>query len=179
MLTQVQAAFESQPPETVVFVIKGRTWGSGLNFLAETLKRSPRHFDYWLTCCDDTVPHPGWFEAARAVVDAGEMPAQRYFTRGGFPLHDFDDAEDGTELPWSRGYLLTPELYERVGPFLDATWYVDFDYSERLSAAGIPIVACDGYTFTHLDGDRDWHTAVVDDQERRLWEASREARGVA
>jgi GT2 family glycosyltransferase len=82
-------------------------------------------------------------------------------------------------LPWSRGYLLTPAIYEKVGPFIDASWYVDFDYSERLIAAGIPIVACDGYSFTHLDGERDWHTAVVDDQERRLWEASREARGVA
>jgi GT2 family glycosyltransferase len=175
MLSQVRARFFNGDvhPGGIIEVLTntGDTWGEGLNQLAKIARG-----DYWLTCCDDTVPKPGWFGPARAMVDAGIMPAQRYFDVNDEPLHEYDLAPHGTPLPWSRGYLLTPEIYSVVGKFIDASWQVDLDYSERLIECGYEIQACDGYAFTHLDGERDWLTDEVAEHERRLYAEARARR---
>ena len=87
-------------------------------------------------------------------------------------MHPVDEIPGGVPVGWCRSFLLTREIYERVGPFIDATWYADWDYSERLVAAGIPIVSCDGFAFTHLDGPRGWLTAAEDARQRAEYEAS-------
>jgi GT2 family glycosyltransferase len=157
-----------------VAVIDGYTWGEGLNQLA---KRASG--DYWLCICDDTLPWPGWFEAAKAKVDAGFTPASRYFQPTGEPLHPSDMIPDGEIVPWCRSFLLTPEIYDEVGPFIDTTWYADTDYSERLRASGREIVGCDGFCFTHLNGERDWLTAEEQARELLEYQKSHERQGIS
>ena len=69
-------------------------------------------------------------------------------------------------------------IYAKVGPFIDATWYADWDYSERLVKAGYPIIATDGFAFTHLHGPRSWLTQAEDERQRREYEASHIRQGL-
>lgn len=169
LLVQVEQAFYAQHGAAVeVLTVAGLTWGAGLNQLARRAEG-----DYWSCCCDDTVPVPGWFDAARPLVDAGLTPASRYLHPDGSPLHPVDAQAHGTPVSWCRSFLLTPEIFAEVGEFLDCTWYADIDYSERLEASGRRIVACDGYAFTHLAGERDWLTREEEDRSRELYESTR------
>jgi len=174
MLHQVKTACEQTVPGCEVLVVYGFSWGEGLNQLATVAKG-----DYWSCCCDDTVPLPGWFDAGRARLDAGMEPASRYFNADGTPLHAIDDAPDGLPIGWCRSFLITPQMYDAVGPFIDATWYADWDYSERLVAAGWPIVATDGFAFTHLHGSREWLTPEEDRRQRAEYELSHLRQGIA
>lgn len=167
MLAQVVAACEQTVPGCEVLTIRGFSWGEGLNRLAKKATGK-----YWSCCCDDTIPLDGWFEAGRARLDEGAEPASRYFTMEGTPVHPIDEAPDGLAIGWCRSFLLTPALYAQIGPFIDATWYSDWDYSERLVAAGWPIVATDGFSFMHLDGKRGWLTPEEDARQKLEYEAS-------
>lgn len=169
MMEQVVNAFARQSTEVEILPITGYSWGQGLNELSKAATG-----DYWLCACDDTVPHEGWFEAGRAMLDNGAMPASRYLNPDGSPLHPLDAASHGTELGWCRSFLLTPTLYARIGPFINTTWFADIDYSERLIAAGVPILACDGFAFTHLDGAREWRTEAEAGREKAEYERSQQ-----
>jgi len=173
MLHEVKTACEQTAPGCEVLVVYGYSWGEGLNQLATVAKG-----EYWSCCCDDTVPLPGWFDAGRARLDAGSEPASRYFNPDGSPLHPIDDAPDGLPIGWCRSFLITPQIFAEVGPFIDATWYADWDYSERLVKAGYPIIATDGFAFTHLDGPRGWLTPEEDERQRREYEASHIRQGL-
>ncbi len=168
LLAEVTDAFEAQGVD--VFTIEGHTWGQGLNEIAWHVASD---FDYLSCACDDTVPHPGWFTAARELLDEGLTPASRYFHPGGEPLNpDADLLPHRAPMAWCRSFPLTPELFAAVGPFIDATWYADIDYSERLAAIGRPVVACDGFSFTHISDERDWRTLEVAEAELAAYEAS-------
>lgn len=168
LLAQVAAAFRETVPGCEVMRVGGHSWGAGLNHLALFAKGS-----YWLTACDDILPEPGWFEPARAMVDQGLTPATRYFNLEGQPLRPgTDDAPHGAPIDWCRSFLLTPAIFEEVGEFMDATWWADIDYSERLSASGRPVTACDGFRFTHLDGPRGWLTKAEEKRQHDLYEAT-------
>jgi len=174
LLAQVFEALHETVPDAQVLVLEGVTWGEGLNRLAERATGA-----YWSCCCDDTVPLPGWFEAGRTMLDEGYEPCSRYLNPDGSPLRPgTDDMAHGSPVAWARSFLLTPAIFAQVGPFLDATWYADIEYSERLHAAGWHILACDGFSFTHLDGERDWQTPEENAREQALYDASREARAV-
>ncbi len=177
LLELVREAFVEQGVQPLI--VEGRTWGEGLNELAYAVADQ---YDYLSCACDDTVPHPGWFAAARALVDEGLTPASRYVHPGGEPLNpDADLLPHRAPMAWCRSFLLTPAIFLEVGPFIDATWYADIDYSERLAAAGRPVVACDGFSFTHISAERDWRTADVAAAELAAYEASvaRRAAGAA
>lgn len=176
LLARVREALDAQFSRENVEVLEvvGYTWGEGLNRLAEVAQG-----DYWACLCDDTVPLPGWFHAGRTTLDSGCMPASSYVTVTGDPLRPgWDDAPHGTRLDWCRSFLLTPALYGEVGPFIDATWWADIDYSERLVKHGWPILACDGYRFTHLDGERDWNTPEENERQRLAYEESHRRQGI-
>lgn len=173
MLARVKEAIYAEHPDAQIFVVENSSWGKGLNFAAELATGR-----YWSCCCDDTVPQPGWFEAGRAMLDTGVEPASRYFNVDGSPVHPVDLMPHGEPVGWCRSFLLTPEMYREVGPFIDATWYSDWDYSERLVAAGYPILACDGFAFTHLDGSREWNTPAEDARQRAEYEASHRRQGI-
>lgn len=170
MLAQVEEAFERENPDAEVIVCEGVSWGAAMNEMAEVASGR-----YLLTACDDTLPRPGWFGAARAMVDQGVQPACRFYELDGSITPTWpglDGCAHGTPVPWTRLMLLTPEILDRVGPLIDASWYVDIDYANRMRAAGIEILACDGYEFTHLDGARDWKTPEEDARCRREFERS-------
>lgn len=172
MLRIVSCAHVAQHPDCEILTTTGYSWGEGLNQLAKKAKG-----DYWLCACDDILPHQGWFYAARAVVDQGLTPATRYWDMDEEPLRPgTDDAVGGSRVDWCRSFLLTEEIYSDVGPLIDATWYADVDYSERLRESGREIIACDGFSFTHLDGDRDWLTEAEDHRQWRLYQESQEVR---
>jgi hypothetical protein len=172
MLAQVVEGFEADTVEVEVLTCEGRSWGGGVNELAGGARGG-----YWLTCCDDTVPLPGWFRNARVMLDGGAMPASRYLDLEGRGLKpEIDEAPHGTPLPWSRSFLWTPGLYERLGPMLDLTWWTDIEYSERIVDAGIPIRACEGFSFTHLAGERTWLTDEEHDRQRETYEQARAAK---
>ena len=173
MLRIVTCAYVAQHPDAEILTCEGFSWGYGLNELA------PKASGEYLLCgCDDTLPHAGWFEAGRAMLDAGQEPASRYFRQDGAPLHDRDVQAHGTAVGWCRSFLLTPAIFREVGPFIDATWYADGDYSERLETAGWPIVAGDGFAWTHLDGERDWQTEERGAYELERYMDSHRARGI-
>lgn len=155
-----------------ILTVEGCSWGEGLNVLAEQARGQ-----YWSCACDDTEPSdPIWFSAARAMLDSGLTPASRYFNVAGEPLRPgTDDAPHGTPIAWCRSFLLTPAIFREVGPFLDATWWTDIQYSERLHAAGRPVTACEHYSFTHLDGPRDWLTKDEENRQRELYEEAARA----
>jgi len=166
LLAQVLHALHEQfrPDELQVLMVSGLSWGAGLNELAKHATG-----EYWACMCDDTVPHPGWLEAGVSMLAGNVQPSSRYLHPDGSPLRPgTDDAPHGSNVAWCRSFLLTRYLYGQVGPFIDATWYADIDYSERLIRYGMPILACDGYSFTHLDGDRDWLTG--EEAARQLFE---------
>lgn len=174
MLRQVIDAVYDTVPDVEVLLETGVSWGEGLNRMVA--RASGR---YLSCCCDDTVPLPGWFEAGRAMLDQGVMPASRYLHPDSEPLRrGWDDAPHGTRVDWCRSFLLTPGLYFKVGAFIDATWYADIDYSERLVKAGWPIHACDGFAFTHLGGIRDWHTPERDLYEQEQYVTSHRRQGL-
>lgn len=173
MLRVVECTYAAQHSKAEILTVEGFTWGSGLNELAKKAKG-----DYWLCATDDTLPHVGWFDAGRGFVDFHKQPASRYFDQAGTPLHGRDSAPHGLAVEWCRSFLLTPAIYAAVGPFIDATWYADVDYSERLEAAGWPITACDGYAWTHLDGERDWQTEEESARELECYLESHRVRGV-
>lgn len=168
MLAQVIAAYSAEGHD--VRVIYGHTWGGGCNALAET-----ETADYMLFACDDKLPRLGWFDHAKAMLDSGAVPQSRNLTYSGFPLHElYDDALGAGEYSdWTRDFFLTPAIWRQVGPLLDTTWYTDIEYSARLNAAGWALRVCDGFTFTHLDGPREWRTQAVDARERQIYEAAR------
>jgi hypothetical protein len=66
-----------------------------------------------------------------------------------------DLLEHGGSYPWSRCFMLPTETVLQLGPMIDATWYADIEYSERLTAAGWRIEARNGYWFTHLEAPRE------------------------
>lgn len=175
MLDEVRTAIVLQLPDAEILTCEGFSWGEGLNLLAMTAKG-----EYLSCCCDDTVPLPGWFDAGRAMLDEGYTPASRYLNVDGSPLKPgTDDAPHGSVVAWCRSFLLTQEIFREVGYFIDATWYADVDYSERLRASGREILACDGFVFTHLNGERDWQTAEVTSGELDAYHESHRRQGIA
>lgn len=168
MLAQARMAYAHEGHG--VHAITGTTWGGGCN----ALTAAHLDADYLLFACDDKLPLEGWFDAARQMLDAGIIPQSQNLTVQGYPVHEYyDDLPHGAKADWTRDFLLTPAIYEKVGPMLDTTWFTDFDYSQRLVAAGYPMQACAGFTFTHLDAPREWATDQVLDRERRVYENRR------
>lgn len=177
MLREVITAYgtRSSPAEVEVLTIEEHTWGGGLNELSRRAQGA-----YWFCAADDAVPQGGWFQAGLEALEAGVIPAARFHNQNGTPTHaQIDAAPHGHPVGWTRLFLLTPEIYAQVGAFLDASWYLDFDYSERLIAAGYPIDATDGFSFVHLDGDRDWLDEETDRRDHEIWQASVRARQAA
>jgi GT2 family glycosyltransferase len=180
-LAQVKSAYSYQlGGQCEILTTTLYSWGEGCNRLVPLAKGR-----YLLFATDDTVPHEGWFEAGRAIVDEGLTPASRYLhppaivdgvsrpPSTGEPLHERDLLPHGAAVEWTRSWLITPERYAEVGPMIDTTWWADIDYSERMEAAGYPIVACDGFSWTHLPTERRWLTMEEEERQRRVYEERR------
>lgn len=175
MLHRVIDAFAVQGFEDIV-TVQGLSWGAGINRAIEDGVCTGRR---WLTCCDDTVPDPGWHVNAFAMFDAGVTPVVRYYGEDGLPnVPGVDDVNHGRDMSWTRFFLLDQQIYDLCGPLLDTTWWADVDYSEKMLKAGRPLRACDGFRFTHLNAPRDWLTPEREQLERGRYEQSHRDQGI-
>lgn len=131
----------------------------------------------FFTTCDDTVP---LFESIAPVLEvweSGKVPACRYVDKAGGPVNtNVDSVPAGTPLGWTRQPFLSKRLWLELGPFLDITWYLDCDYSDRLLEAGYPIVSCPKFVQRHLEGSRSWQAGGVAEREHEVYLAARRTR---
>lgn len=137
------------------------SWGGGINELRTRAKG-----DYLLFAADDATPHDDWYHSGRFCLATDRVPAARFITPLGYPQAWQDEAPDELPLHWTRFPFLPATLADEIGPLLDLSWFVDFDYSRRIEAAGWPIVAWPGFTFTHHDAPRDWLTPEEQERQR-------------
>lgn len=172
-LARVVNAYRETGADRVLTSIGHKTAGEAGNDLMLCL---PHGCEHVLLTTDDMLPHAGWLDAALKVAAPGVVPVARCLRVDGQPLQERDGWEPGRESSWTRLFFLSPATFKHVGAFLDATWYIDLDYCERLQAAGYKLLTTDGFTFTHLDGPRDWHTPEVDKHEVGLYHAAQRER---
>lgn len=108
--------------------------------------------DYLHLTCDDLEPHPGWWQAARAVCDDGFLPAPRILNTDG-SLQSCGDWEreqqTGTATEFTRLPFLSRDQWERFGPSLPLHYYTDNWFSWRAREQGVETVVHRGYLLTH------------------------------
>lgn len=163
MLAQTKQAYRStlEGVEHEILVTSLHSWGGGINELRTRAKG-----ELLLYAADDATPHDGWYQAGMKALAVGRCPAACFLTEHGSPEAWQDQAPDGFELHWTRFPFLPASVADQIGPLLDLSWFVDFDYSRRIEVAGWPIVARDGFTWTHHDAPRDWLTAEEQRRQR-------------
>jgi hypothetical protein len=132
-------------------------WGAGCNYLARYAKG-----DVLLMASDDAEPRWGWYEAGLAALRRGMMPRARLYEQGNDSNPRFDQAPDWAPLDFSCFIFLPRPLYDRVGPVQASTWYVDVEYSQRLQAAGVPVVARTGFDWDHRNMPRRWYRSELE-----------------
>lgn len=150
-----------------VGVLKDRPLGASWN----TLGHSAFMAQWLLFVADDQQPWPDALAAGVGYLQQhpSHVAALRLY-QDGRPLDaSYDAKAHGERTPWARGWLLHPGVFEQVGDFLELSWYLDIDYSQRLSEAGFPIVAVDGFGADHLDAPRDWLTPEVRERQYRAY----------
>lgn len=180
MVAQVQNSYveellRSDGPTITTHLLTGGSWGGLHNQLCRAHLSDS---DYLLLANDDCPIHPGAIGAAVAHLRRGEIPGCRFLTVDGEPLDPSYDAKPaGEETPWTRLFLLTPGIFEKVGPLMDLSWFVDIDYCQRLREAGFRITMCDSFTFTHLDAPRTWATPEVVAAQREEYHRACRAAG--
>jgi hypothetical protein len=93
---------------------------------------------------DDLVPHEGWWQAAVATADRGDVPAP--LVRG----PDGGVEELGPEtLGCTRIPFCSREQWQRIGPMVPLHYYTDNWFSFRALRAGLRIADVPAYAFTH------------------------------
>lgn len=137
-------------------------WGAGVNHLLEHATG-----EVILAASDDAVPRWGWYEAGLAALRRGMMPRARLFEQGRDGNPRFDQAPDWDPLDFSAFIFLERRVWEQVGPVQPSTWYVDVEYSQRLIAAGIPVVARHGFDWDHLNLPRHWYRRELEPEYRK------------
>lgn len=177
-LWRTTGAFNRERSETIsiaCFNAFGLTWGGGCNWLFDHFASG---FRYVLFGCDDAVPRPGCVEAAvRYHFTTGHIPGCRFYQDGEPMDESYDARPHGETTPWTRLFLLTPAIYQRVGPLLDLTWYTDIDYCQRLNEHGYTISMCDGFAFDHLDPPRTWAADGEVERQHRVYREACAAAG--
>lgn len=130
---------------------------------------------YILIGADDLFPLAGWFEAARAVADAGQLPSalvlnpDRTVQSCGDWTHP---VADGTESKIARVPFATREQMLAIYPILPIHYATDDWFSHRGRLCGWPSVITKKFSFVHhfaMEGRID--ERVMDDV-RVFWEAA-------
>jgi GT2 family glycosyltransferase len=103
---------------------------------------------FYLLCDDDIIYHPGWLQRLVQVYEeARERGLVGVFAALNIP---FRPHYQSVELPTSEvllkqrqpalNWLVPRDVYSRVGPFRDTGVAYDTDYTDRLIAAGLPVI---------------------------------------
>ena len=151
------------------------SWGEGCNYLMTRAKG-----EHVALVPDDVFPCEKLYTRAKYALADRVMPLGRYFHENGQPLNEaIDHLDDSKPYPWSRCFLLPFDTAKLLGPMIDATWYADIQYSERLIDAGWKIEARRDYWFTHLEAPRDWLTPEEEQRSRDLYDNAKLQKGTA
>jgi hypothetical protein len=93
---------------------------------------------------DDLVPHAGWWQAAVAAVERGEIPAPVIFDPAGAVQDVGPDTIGCTRIPFC-----SREQWQRIGPMIPLHYYTDNWFSFKALRAGYRIADEPAYAFTH------------------------------
>jgi hypothetical protein len=109
--------------------------------------------DYLHFTADDLEPHPGWWQAAKACADSGQLPCPRVLNSDGSLQSCGEwgqEMEEGTATYIARVPFLSREQWNLGGWILPGVQYFgDNWFAVRGKQLGIPTVVCRGMTFTH------------------------------
>jgi hypothetical protein len=101
---------------------------------------------------DDIEPEPGWWEAAVASVDRGELPSARILNTDGTLQScgtDHLEHEDGEEAFVARIPFATREQFNEIGPMMNEQYMGDYWFSHRGRECGYRSVVRRDYCFFH------------------------------
>lgn len=149
-LAECLAAYKStSPPDTEYIVIKdepscGHAWQKGAH---QSVGRYV-HFT-----ADDLIPHQGWWEDAKAIINEGGVPAAHVLNRRGeLSVCDSPLGAMGHHRNPLVPFLSQPQL--DAGGWLLPLHYGSDDWvAYRAVQLGMPIIAVDSYRFTHMVAD--------------------------
>lgn len=123
------------------------TCGIAWNF---GIERANGH--YIQLSADDLEPLPGWWQAAIASIERGELPAPRILNPDGtLQSCGSDDEEhpDGEECDVARIPFATAEQFSRIGPMMREQYMGDYWFSHRGRKLGLPTKVVREYAFIH------------------------------
>jgi hypothetical protein len=157
MLREVKKAYIEQNVYQVIWV-SGMPGGQAYNHLAKiAIVNRGLENHILMMAADDQIPQEGCIQAAVDCLNGGNIPCNRLCEGDVGFRPEYDQAPEGQELNWSRTIFIPAKVYEEVGPLIDElSWYIDYDYSNRLIAAGHKLVSCPGFKMHHLHGDQSW-----------------------
>jgi glycosyltransferase involved in cell wall biosynthesis len=133
-----------------IIVVKDEpTWPTACN---EGCRQSKG--DFILFSADDLEALPGWWEAARAHLEAhDELPAPRVYNFEGPPDGQWDNPEDGADgalTPFTRIPIMRRDQAERIGEWPEhLIYYADLWVSDKGRHVGIETRMVYGYDFIH------------------------------
>lgn len=144
----------------------GPNKGQEYNF-AKLVERFP-DAPYFVTCDDDIIYHPGWLQRLiQAHREANETGLRGVFTALNVPIRP---SYSSVKLPstevllkerqFALNWFIPRDVYEQVGPFVDAGIAYDTEYCRRLAAHNLPVVCMKpsyvqniGYHGAYQDGE--------------------------
>lgn len=124
----------------------GPNKGQEFNF-AKVLERFP-DAPYFVTCDDDIIYHPGWLQrqiqvyheataaGLRGVFTAMNSPFRPIVRCVTLPTCEVHIKERQAAFNW----FIPRDVYEEVGPFVDAGIAYDSEYCNRMAARNIPVI---------------------------------------
>ena len=122
--------------------------GVGWNIGAEKATGDYIHFT-----ADDLNPHDGWWEAAKEVIDRGQVPSPVVYWPDGRVQSCGGSwealEEDGAVTEFTRVPILSREMWDAVKPMLPIHYFTDNYVSFKTTKAGWPTVVCLACGFTH------------------------------
>ena len=103
---------------------------------------------YFVTCDDDIIYHPGWLQRQIQVYhEATTADLRGIFTALNVP---FRPSQRTVQLPTCEvlvkerqaalNWFIPRDVYEEVGPFVDAGIAYDSEYCNRMAAKNIPVI---------------------------------------
>jgi hypothetical protein len=166
--------------EVQVMSIKGKSlgvaWNASVGLVGFTGEEA---WDYIMFTADDQVPWDYTLDPAISWLHRHPYDVAGFrLHQHGLPLDpSYDTLAHGETTPWARGWLMRPPVYAHVGPFLDLSWYLDIEYSQRLTEAGYSIRMLEGFGGDHLDAPRTWLTTAERERQYQAYHAACAAAG--
>lgn len=108
--------------------------------------------DYILLAADDLEPVQGWYEAALASLEKGNVPSARILNSDGSLqiMGDWiEEVEEGKVCNLARIPFAGAELMRKAYPILEIHYATDDWFSHRVRQAGWQVAIARGFCFYH------------------------------